>query len=108
MKASNIFWGVFFILAAIAVILNQLGLLAGISLINLTITIFMIPIIITSIKHINFSGILIPLAIIAVTFTFMNWTPIISIGMIMFWGLVIFAIYNLIFTRTLLLNSNKE
>ena len=69
MKASNIFWGVFFILAAIAVILNQLGLLAGISLINLTITIFMIPIIITSIKHINFSGILIPLAIIGILYS---------------------------------------
>ncbi len=56
----------------------------------------------------KYISVLIPLAIIAVTFTFMNWTPIISIGMIMFWGLVIFAIYNLIFTRTLLLNSNKE
>lgn len=69
MKASNIFWGVFFILAAIAIILNQFGLLAGISLINLIITILLIPIIITSIKHINFSGILIPLAIIGIIYS---------------------------------------
>lgn len=69
MKASNVFWGVFFILAAVAIILNQLGLLVGISLINLIITIFMISIIIKSIKYINFSGILIPLAIIGILYS---------------------------------------
>lgn len=52
--------------------------------------------------------IFIPLLIIAIVFTFMSWIPITSIGMVMFWGLVIFAIYNLIITRTLLLNSSKE
>lgn len=68
MKARNLFWGIFFILAAGAIILNQLGLLAGISLLNLVITILLIPVIINSIKYINFPGILIPLAIIGILY----------------------------------------
>mgnify|MGYP001094774044 CR=1 FL=1 len=68
MKFRNLFWGAFFILAAVAIILNQLGMLAGVSLLNLVITILLIPIIINSIKHINFSGIFIPLAIMGIMY----------------------------------------
>lgn len=69
MKSRNLFWGVFFILAAVAVILNQLGILAGVSLVNLIITILLIPIIIKSAKSLNFSGILVPLAIIGIIYS---------------------------------------
>lgn len=51
------------------------------------------------IKHI---WVLLPLLIIAITFTFMNWTQVASIGMVMFWGLVLIFIYNYIITKTLL------
>lgn len=69
MKSRNLFWGVFFILAAIAIILNQLGVLEGISLINLVITILLIPIMIKSTKALNFLGILVPLAIIVIIYS---------------------------------------
>ena len=36
----------------------------------------------------------IPVLIMAVVFTFIEWIPIASIGMILFWGLIIMAIYN--------------
>lgn len=52
--------------------------------------------------------IFIPLLIIAVTFTFAEWIPLSSIGMIMFWGLAIMIMYNYIFTQILLLDTNKE
>lgn len=68
MKNRNVFWGVFFILSAVAIILNQLGLLVGVSLTSLFLTILLIPIIVTSLKHMNFSGILIPLAIIGILY----------------------------------------
>lgn len=45
--------------------------------------------------------------IISVVFTFMSWSAITSIGLIMFWGTVCIGIAHLIFTRSLLLNSNK-
>lgn len=45
---------------------------------------------------------LVPVFIIAVVFTFNNWLPIFSFGMIMFWGVAISLIYNLTITRALL------
>lgn len=56
----------------------------------------------------KYISIFITLLIIAVTFTFAEWIPVSSIGMIMFWELAIMAIYNYIITRTLLLGTNKE
>lgn len=50
----------------------------------------------------HYVWILLPLLIIAVVFTFIKWTPVASIGMIMFWGLVILFVYNYIITKTLL------
>ena len=51
---------------------------------------------------------LVPVMIITVVFCFSGWTNLSSFGMIMFWGLVLTAIYNVIVTRTLLnLKENK-
>ena len=51
---------------------------------------------------------LIPVMIISVVFSFMRWSNINSFGIIMFWGLVLIAIYNIIVTKTLLqLKENK-
>lgn len=58
--------------------------------------------------YIKYISIFIPFLIIAVTFTFSKWTPISSIGMIMFWELAIMVIYNYIFTQLLLINTNEE
>ena len=59
----------------------------------------------TFVKIVN---VLIPLGIIGITFCFADWQPIVSLGMILFWGIVSTLIYNLIFTKILLLNSIKK
>ena len=45
---------------------------------------------------------LIPIIIISIVFCFASWTNLSSFGMIMFWGLVLIAIYNVLITKTLL------
>ena len=51
---------------------------------------------------------LVPIMIISIVFCFSGWTSLSSFGMIMFWGFVLIAIYNIIVTKTLLkLRENK-
>ena len=45
---------------------------------------------------------IIPIMIITVVFCFSGWTSLSSFGMIMFWGLVLIAVYNIVVTKTLL------
>ena len=45
---------------------------------------------------------LIPIIIITVVFCFSGWLNLSSFGMIMFWGLLLIAVYNAIVTKTLL------
>lgn len=52
--------------------------------------------------------ILIPVAITSVILCFANWLPIYSFGMTMFWGVLISVLYNLIFTRTLIVLCTKS
>lgn len=51
---------------------------------------------------------IIPVCIMAIAFCFVKWVPINSFGMIMFWGIVIIALYNFIVTRTLLKIKTEE
>lgn len=52
---------------------------------------------------------IIPIIILAITFCFVGWTPISSFGMVMFWGIVLIAVYNSIVTNSLLkINAGKE
>ena len=51
---------------------------------------------------------IIPIIIITIVFCFSGWTSLSSFGMIMFWGLVLIAVYNIVVTKTLLkLKENK-
>lgn len=51
---------------------------------------------------------IVPIIIISLVFCFSGWTNLSSFGMIMFWGFVLIAVYNIIVTKTLLkLNENK-
>ena len=50
---------------------------------------------------------IIPICIMAITFSFIKWAPISSFGKRTFWGIVIIAIYNAIITRYLL-KANVE
>lgn len=45
--------------------------------------------------------ILAPLFIVSIIFSFINWIEITSFGMTMFWGLIVCAIYNQLFTKTI-------
>ena len=45
---------------------------------------------------------IIPIIIMVITFCFINWIPISSFGMTIFWGIALIALYNLIVTNILL------
>lgn len=68
MKFKNWFWGLFFIIAAILVIVNQLGYLTGFNIFTLVASIFLIAIMLQSATHLNFAGILFPFAILGILF----------------------------------------
>lgn len=68
MKKTNLIWGLFFIAAAVVIILNQTGTLVHISLWTLLISIALVPTIVVSVAHRHFPGIFIPLAIYAILF----------------------------------------
>lgn len=50
----------------------------------------------------NFFIRIMPVCILAIVFCFINWSPISSFGMVMFWGITLIAIYNSIVTNILL------
>ena len=56
---------------------------------------------------IDFSKMIIPVFIISVIIAFANITEISGFGMVIFWGLIIFEIYNNIITRAILTNVKK-
>ena len=62
------FWGLFFIVGAALIIVNQLGCLTGISLFSLICTLLLIPIIIKSIAYRSFAGILFPIALLGIIY----------------------------------------
>ena len=51
--------------------------------------------------------IFIPVAVTAVVLCFAGWLPIYSFGMVAFWGLLLIVIYNLIITRTLVVDTKR-
>lgn len=68
MKGKNLIWGLFFIGAAIAVILSKADLLGSVSLFSVVVALLLMPIIIKSLRHLNFFGIFVPLSLIAILF----------------------------------------
>lgn len=52
---------------------------------------------------------IIPVIIMVIAFSFVQWTPISSFGMVMIWGIALIAVYNVIFTKNLLkLKAKKD
>lgn len=51
--------------------------------------------------------IFIPVAITAIILCFAGWLPIYSFGMVAFWGLLLIVLYNLVVTRTLVVDTKK-
>lgn len=56
----------------------------------------------------EFFMLIIPICIATITFCFINYEPISSFGMVMFWGIVLIAIYNIVITNLLIKCKVKE
>ncbi len=52
--------------------------------------------------YLRYISILIPVLLMSIVFTFMKWIPVASIGMVLFWGLIVMFIYNYIAINVLL------
>ena len=59
---KNYFWGVFLILAGAYLVVSQLGYLPAVGVFSLLFTVVCIAVIVASIPHVHFGGILFPLA----------------------------------------------
>lgn len=68
MKWRNYFWGLFFVIAAVLVIVNQLGFLTGVNVFTLLGSIFLVAILIHSSTHLNFAGILFSFAFLGILY----------------------------------------
>jgi len=68
MKNRKWILGIYFILAAVFVLLNQLGYFKTIDLLSLVFTILLIPVILKSLRHLAFPGIFFPIAILAIIY----------------------------------------
>ena len=93
MKVKNIIWGLFFIAAGAVVILNQTGFMGEIGIWTLIIALALVPVIVNSVIHTSFSGILFPIAIYAILFAeplgiekFTPW-PVLGAALFLFIGL---------------------
>ena len=65
MKKRNIFWGMIFLLIAACILISEMGYFPGINFFKLVLSIGLIAVLVSSIPHKNFAGILFPLAFLA-------------------------------------------
>lgn len=68
MKKEKAFWGVFFILAGIFLIISRLGYFTEINIFSIFLTVFFVACMIKSVRHLNFSGILFPAAFLCIIY----------------------------------------
>lgn len=88
MKKKEVFWGLLCIVAAVLIIANQFGFLSQISMVEVAVTVILIGVLIKSMIHVNFLGILFPLALLAIIYT-------------KAWGITIFTPWSLLLTALL-------
>lgn len=65
---KNYFWGIFLMLAAVYLIISRLGFLPAVGVFTLIATIFCIAAFVHSLLHLNFGGLLFPLAFIGILY----------------------------------------
>jgi len=68
MKSKNWFWGIFFVSAAILVVVNQFGFFNDVGLFSFLFTLLLLPIIVKSMLCLNFAGILFPAAFLCIIY----------------------------------------
>ncbi len=62
MKSSKIFWGIFFILAAVYVVVSKFGILPDVGVFSIILTVFLLWMLLEGIRNVNFYGILFSIA----------------------------------------------
>ena len=67
-NGEKIFWGLFFILGAIFILVSRMGYFEEIGLLTLFLTVLLAALLIKSIRHIEFTGILFSLAFLAILY----------------------------------------
>lgn len=67
-NGEKIFWGLFFILGAIFILVSRMGYFEEIGLFTLFLTVLLAALLIKSIRHIEFTGILFSLAFLAILY----------------------------------------
>ncbi|MCM1387712.1 MAG: cell wall-active antibiotics response protein [Bacillus sp. (in: Bacteria)] len=68
MRKKKIFWGVFFILAAVLVITSKLGIMPDINVFSILATLFILWVSVQGIRHANFFEILLPIACLCIIY----------------------------------------
>lgn len=68
MKKERVFWGILFILAGVFLVVSKLGFFPDVNAFSLILTFFLVVIIGKSIVHLNFVGILFPIAFICILY----------------------------------------
>lgn len=68
MKKEKVFWGLFFILAGIFILVSKLGYFTDINIFSLFLTVFFVACMIKSVRHLNFAGILFPAAFLCIVY----------------------------------------
>jgi hypothetical protein len=68
MKRERIFWGVLFVLMGIVLVISKLGYFPGVNVFSLLLTAFLVAVIVKSLFHLNFAGILFPIAFICIIY----------------------------------------
>lgn len=68
MKKEKVFWGLFFILAGMFILVSKLGYFADVNIFSLILTVFLAACMIKSVRHLNFGGILFPAAILCIIY----------------------------------------
>lgn len=68
MKKEKVFWGLFFIMGAVAMVVSKLGLLGGIGIWSILFTVFLVAALIESVMHRSASGILFSIAFLCIVY----------------------------------------
>ena len=63
MKSSKVFWGIFFILAAVYVVISKFGILPDIGVFSIILTVFFLWLFVEGIRNVNFWEILFSIAL---------------------------------------------
>ena len=68
MKSSKVFWGIFFILAAVYVVISKFGILPDIGVFSIILTVFFLWLFVEGIRNVNFWEILFAIAFICIIY----------------------------------------